>query len=186
MLKDYLGRSVQTGVALVNTFDPVTGEDALDTISQSAHLLRELQWEGTDSLTPLDHAWLRRWRHELRAIFDTEDETQAVDILNGFLDAAASKPRMTNHDGEWHWHYSRVGAPLRDRVTTATAVALLSAIADGALPRMRTCEGVDCSRVFVDTSRPGTRLYCEPAGCANRAHVRAFRSRVRTQASRGN
>jgi CGNR zinc finger/Putative stress-induced transcription regulator len=181
MLKDYASRSIMTAVALVNSYDVATGDDLLRDRDSTAALLCDLQWENTDDVRDVDHTRLARWRHQLRSVFETQDANKAVSILNFSLEETGAVPRLTNHDGVWHWHYTRPGAPLRDRVISTTAVALLSAIADGALPRMRVCQGDGCHRVFVDLSRPGTRRFCEPSGCANRAHVRAFRTRARQE-----
>jgi predicted RNA-binding Zn ribbon-like protein len=43
--------------------------------------------------------------------------------------------------------------------------------------RIRRCAGVNCTLVFVDTSRPGRRRWCSMDRCGNRAKVRAFRKR---------
>jgi predicted RNA-binding Zn ribbon-like protein len=179
VLKDYANRSVQTAVALVNTYDVGAGVDRLADRAKTAELLRGLEWEGADALSDADQARLTNWRHQLRSVFETDDAAKAIDILNRNLEEVGTAPRLTNHDGAWHWHYTRPGAPLRERVIATTAVALLAAIADGALSRMRVCKADDCHRVFIDISRPGTRRFCEPAGCANRAHVRAFRTRAK-------
>jgi predicted RNA-binding Zn ribbon-like protein len=179
MLKDYAGRSIQTAVALVNTYDIATGDDSMVDRDQAARLLRDLQWEEVTTLTQADLVNLVKLRHQLRVVFETSDAHKAVELLNQNLQVDGAAPWLTDHDGAWHWHYAHPGAPLHQRVTATTTVALLSAIADGALSRMRVCEGHGCHRVFVDMSRPGTRRFCEPRGCANRAHVQAYRSRVR-------
>jgi predicted RNA-binding Zn ribbon-like protein len=179
MLKDYAGRSMQTAVALVNTYDIGTGDDSMVDRDQAADLLRDLQWEEANTLTQADLANFVKLRHQLRVVFETSDAPKAVELLNRNLQIAGAAPWLTDHDGAWHWHYARPGAPLHQRVTATTTVALLSAIAEGALSRMRVCEGHGCHRVFVDMSRPGTRRFCEPRGCANRAHVQAYRSRLR-------
>lgn len=44
--------------------------------------------------------------------------------------------------------------------------------------RVRHCQADDCDRVFLDTSRPGTRRWCSMETCGNRAKVRAFRARA--------
>ena len=50
--------------------------------------------------------------------------------------------------------------------------------------RIRQCPG--CSMMFVDTSRPGRRLWCSSArGCGNRAKVRNLRAR-RARVEKGN
>lgn len=184
MLKDYAGRSIQTAVALVNTYAIATGEDLMRDRDQAAQLLRDLQWEGVTTLTQAGLTHLVTLRHQLRVSFETSDPKKAVELLNQNLQAVGSTPWLTDHDGHWHWHYTRPNAPLHQRVAATTTVAMLSAIADGALSRMRVCEGHGCHRVFVDVSRPGTRRFCEPQGCANRAHVQAYRSRIRERATR--
>ena len=42
---------------------------------------------------------------------------------------------------------------------------------------IRECEDPPCSRLFVDTSRAGSRRWCEMSGCGNRAKVAGFRAR---------
>jgi len=53
------------------------------------------------------------------------------------------------------------------------AVDLLAA-ADG---RLRLCEGPECSLVFYDSSRPGTRRWCSTARCGNRVNTTTYRRR---------
>ncbi|WP_374112184.1 CGNR zinc finger domain-containing protein [Pseudonocardia sp. TRM90224] len=43
--------------------------------------------------------------------------------------------------------------------------------------RLRACAAPDCAFLFVDTSRPGTRLWCAEARCGNRQRVREHRKR---------
>lgn len=45
--------------------------------------------------------------------------------------------------------------------------------------RVRQCEG-NCELIFVDTSRPGKRRWCSMQRCGNRAKIREFRDRQRT------
>jgi predicted RNA-binding Zn ribbon-like protein len=47
------------------------------------------------------------------------------------------------------------------------------------LELVRECDQDDCTRLFVDSSRGGTRRWCGMADCGNRAKVRAFRERRR-------
>jgi predicted RNA-binding Zn ribbon-like protein len=53
------------------------------------------------------------------------------------------------------------------------AVAVFSADAAG---RVRVCAAEDCSLVYVDTSRAGSRRWCSMQRCGNRAKVRRFRA----------
>ncbi|HEX6313099.1 MAG TPA: ABATE domain-containing protein [Acidimicrobiia bacterium] len=43
--------------------------------------------------------------------------------------------------------------------------------------RIRQCASDDCSLVFVDTSRPGSRRWCSMGRCGNRHKLRRFRRR---------
>lgn len=84
------------------------------------------------------------------------------------------------------------GAPLRPQYVCDSLIyvgespieAALSTVAEDALRllaspsrrRIRLCPG--CAMMFVDTSRPGKRLWCSSAaGCGNRAKVRNLRAR---------
>ncbi len=43
------------------------------------------------------------------------------------------------------------------------------------LARVRECAFSDCSLLFVDTSRPGQRQWCDMKACGNRHKVRQYR-----------
>ena len=47
--------------------------------------------------------------------------------------------------------------------------------------RIRECSGVDCTMVYLDTSRAATRRWCSMQRCGNRAKVRAHRARKAEQ-----
>jgi predicted RNA-binding Zn ribbon-like protein len=70
--------------------------------------------------------------------------------------------------------------------TEGTVEQVLSLLATDALellgnpdlvPRLRECENPECTRLYVDTSRGGTRRWCGMSGCGNRAKVARFRER---------
>lgn len=44
--------------------------------------------------------------------------------------------------------------------------------------RIRACSADDCSLLYLDTSRSGTRRWCSMQRCGNRAKVRAHRART--------
>ena len=43
--------------------------------------------------------------------------------------------------------------------------------------RVRECDRLECTRLYVDSSRTGNRRWCDMAECGNRAKVAAFRRR---------
>lgn len=62
-----------------------------------------------------------------------------------------------------------------------SAVGLL--LAPDRLARLRECAGPDCSWLFLDTSKNGSRHWCDMRTCGNRAKAR--RHRARQQAGDG-
>ena len=47
------------------------------------------------------------------------------------------------------------------------------------LARVKRCPGEGCGWLFLDTSRNGSRRWCDMSSCGNRARVRAFAARQR-------
>jgi predicted RNA-binding Zn ribbon-like protein len=73
-----------------------------------------------------------------------------------------------------------------------SAAAVLSTVARDAIDlfggprasRLKSCQGVNCSMPFVDTSRSGTRRWCSMERCGNRAKARNHYHQHRQEASR--
>jgi predicted RNA-binding Zn ribbon-like protein len=61
-------------------------------------------------------------------------------------------------------------------------LALLARAAQEALidDRLRFCDGSDCTRPFIDTSRAGNRRWCGMAGCGDRAKALTYRRRAKS------
>ena len=118
----------------------------------------------------------------LREVFEAAasgDDRRAGRLLNALIDEAEVRPEVTDHDGEWHLHYTPVDAAFSRRLTAATAMALAGVLVSFGGDRFKVCGADDCDDVFVDTSRNTSRRYCGDR-CANRANVAAFRARKRT------
>ncbi|WP_067567651.1 CGNR zinc finger domain-containing protein [Nocardia acidivorans] len=68
---------------------------------------------------------------------------------------------------------------------SGTSESVLAAIARSAVElagggdrdRVRECGRADCTRLYVDTSRAGSRRWCDMTICGNRAKSAAFRAR---------
>ncbi|WP_439677636.1 CGNR zinc finger domain-containing protein [Embleya sp. MST-111070] len=86
------------------------------------------------------------------------------------------------------------GEPVRVALTaegrverTGDLAAVLAEIARSAITlfggpdadRIRECGAPLCTRLYVDTSRHGSRRWCDMRGCGNRAKAAAFRARHR-------
>ncbi|WP_436534751.1 CGNR zinc finger domain-containing protein [Actinoplanes sp. HUAS TT8] len=57
------------------------------------------------------------------------------------------------------------------------AIAFLDEMHTPTPPRVRECERPECTRVFIDRSRAGTRSWCGMAECGNRVKAREYRAR---------
>lgn len=175
----YMECSLALAVDLVNTEDPVGGEDVLTGPAELATFLREHELSKAPTPTSRDLEDVRQLRATLRGVFHACDQEHAVGILNELLAASGAKPVLTNHDGIWHLHYTPDGSPLGPRLAAETAMTLSVIIAEDGFERLRTCDGDRCEDVFVDESRNRSRRYCSPHVCGNRASVAAYRARQR-------
>ena len=104
------------------------------------------------------------------------DATRLADARRTLRDAAAAAVSRATLDfpAGARWTVPVTGAPsLHDHLALA-AVDLL-ATADPA--RLHSCAAHDCGWVFLDTSRSGTRRWCDSAGCGNRARARRHHAR---------
>lgn len=94
-------------------------------------------------------------------------------------DAEGTGDRLSGNDGD--------GAVLRRALATPpTCEALLSAVARDAVDlftdafargRLRRCEGEQCTRIYLDTSRGRRRRWCSSEICGNRERVARHRRR---------
>ncbi|MFJ2200514.1 CGNR zinc finger domain-containing protein [Streptomyces violaceusniger] len=86
---------------------------------------------------------------------------------------------------------TRWAAPLRGGATVADALSLicgmgiLGAVHTLGEQRFRPCTAPTCRGVFIDTTRPGSRRYCMPGLCGNRANVANHRARHAATRGRG-
>jgi len=62
-----------------------------------------------------------------------------------------------------------------DPVLRPVVRAAVDLLTSEALTRVRTCADDTCGWLFVDTTRSGTRRWCDMRSCGNRAKVRRFR-----------
>jgi predicted RNA-binding Zn ribbon-like protein len=105
-----------------------------------------------------------------------------VALLNAV--AAGSGPDMTLSS---RGNVRRAGTV--DQVLTALVRDAMHVLGGDELAELRECVNPRCTRLFIDTSRAGTRRWCGMSECGNAAKVAAFRARRRahppTHAPRG-
>lgn len=174
----YTDREVALAAALVNC--DCTSPDHLRQLLADHHV------SAVGGITPEVLEQVNALRPRLRAVFETEDATQAAAGVNALLAEAGALPQLRNHDGEpWHLHYTEPSAPLVLRLAAEAAMGLAIVMRDDGLERLKTCASPTCRDVFVDTSRNRSRRYCDPDTCGNRANVAAYRARRRAARAAG-
>ncbi|MEV7970145.1 CGNR zinc finger domain-containing protein [Sphaerisporangium sp. NPDC088356] len=118
---------------------------------------------------------------ELRLVFDAVeagDIDTAAEQVNHMLDRFQARPRLDRHDGEpWHLHFHGKGESRSDEWAASCATGLAIVLGSELHDRLGVCTAPHCDRVYVDTSRNGTRRFCSTA-CQNRVKTAAFRARA--------
>jgi predicted RNA-binding Zn ribbon-like protein len=108
---------------------------------------------------------------------DREIPQAALDRVNGALPAALARLRLerTGAGAAWSW----TGGTDLDRVTWPVLRAAALLLTGPDLAHVRECAAPDCAWLFVDSSRNGTRRWCDMAVCGNREKARRFQRRAR-------
>ncbi|MEV0896050.1 CGNR zinc finger domain-containing protein [Actinoplanes sp. NPDC049802] len=165
-------------VALANTAPGAsrTGDDELATIDQLRELLGRYVYSGRVDHDQAELDAVRSTRDLLRSVW-TLDRDDAVDAVNRMLREARALPYLTRHDGsDWHIHATEPGAPLAERIRVEAALALIDVIRMNETGRLRVCAATDCTGLFLDLSRNGSKRFCS-VRCGNRVNMIAFRAR---------
>lgn len=118
----------------------------------------------------------------LRTVFeavDRDDLDTAAGTVNALLERHGARPHLERHDGErWHLHFHGSEDSVEDGWVAGCATALAVVLGSEYARRLGVCSAPACDRVYVDTSRNGTRRFCSTA-CQNRVKAAAFRARNR-------
>ncbi len=176
----YSDEPVQLAVDLVNSLDPISGLEKLETPEDISALVgdRTSGWAGGE-LVPTDNDLkkIRSVRKQLRAVFEAADETEAADILNGVLGEVGAMPRISVHGPGAHLHFEATGESVAPLLGAVTAMGLTTALIEGGFERFGTCDSKTCGDAYVDTSRNRSRRNCSEK-CTTRENVAAYRSRL--------
>ncbi|WP_169950392.1 CGNR zinc finger domain-containing protein [Microbispora sp. H11081] len=116
----------------------------------------------------------------LRRVFEavtSGDVDAAALAVNELLAETDARPHLERHDGEpWHLHFHGAGGTLAANYAAGCATGLAVVLGGELHDRLGVCTAPHCDRVYVDTSRNGTRRFCSTA-CQNRVKTAAFRAR---------
>lgn len=129
---------------------------------------------------PQAAAELAGFAPELRTVFTAVadgDVDAAARQVNKLLDRTGARPQLDNHDGQgWHLHFHGADDELAIGWAAGCATGLAVVLGTDDRGRLGVCTAPRCDRVYVDTSRNGSRRFCSTT-CQNRVKTAAFRSR---------
>jgi len=164
--------------ALANTVPEASesGEDELATTAQLNDLLDAWIYSGRRDGDARELAEVVAARERLRALWALDRDAAVVEV-NAILAESRAVPRLVRHDTlDWHIHATSLDAPLAERILVEAAMALVDVIRADETDRMRACAADDCTGIFLDLSKNGSRRFCSTR-CGNRMAVRAYRAR---------
>ncbi len=158
---------------------------------EHAHpMLVEIQLRPAEARAALVR--VRAFREALFRVFlaASENTLPAPEPLEAFerevRRAWAERRLIRGPDGEYRW-VSPESARL-DAFIPGLALAASDLLTGPARARIRLCEATaldGCGWLFLDTSRNGTRRWCEMATCGNKYKARRHYARVRAGRSTG-
>ncbi|MFF3322010.1 CGNR zinc finger domain-containing protein [Streptomyces sp. NPDC002889] len=176
---DLVATSEEVPQAAAAAREPLAGDGRLEHWLIGAGLV-----PGGTLLGCVDDGWVARFvdlrdcvAQLVRAELDGRGAESALDRVNAI--AAGPPPcirAVRDHDG----------ALVRALATAPECGALLAAVARDAVElltdptaraRLRQCEGDNCRRVYLDTSRGRRRRWCSSEVCGNRERVARHRRR---------
>lgn len=170
--------ALEFAVVLANTEAGASrsGTDELATVDELADLLVRNPYSGRIDHNQKELSEVRDTRTQIRAVW-TLGRDEAVDVVNRMLREARALPYLTRHDGsDWHIHATDPSAPLAERIRVEAALALIDVIRMNETHRLRVCAADDCTGIFLDLSRNGSKRFCT-VRCGNRMNMVAFRAR---------
>ncbi|MGH8878914.1 MAG: CGNR zinc finger domain-containing protein [Stackebrandtia sp.] len=135
-------------------------------------------------LTDTEADELQALMTRLRPVFEdvgAGDLDSAANRVNRLLHDTAAHPLLMRHDGEpWHLHFHGTGESYNNDWAAGMATGLAVVLGSEYHDRLGVCTAPSCDRVFVDTSRNGTRRFCSQP-CQNRVKTAAFRAREKAR-----
>lgn len=170
-------QSLTAAVYLVNTLPGFDSEDRLQTLDDLDAYLVVNPYTGAIRRDEEELAAIRAIRHRLRGLWDV-DRDRAVDLVNEMLADGRALPRLVRHGAyDWHIHATDDDDSLATRILVEAAMAFVDIIRSDEYDRVRVCDADDCTSVYIDYSRNGSKRYCDEGNCGNRMNVNAYRAR---------
>jgi predicted RNA-binding Zn ribbon-like protein len=181
--------ALETVRSFVNTLDVEDGSDALsDPGGASAWFAAQgLLGDGAAGVraSAADVRRATELRAALRAHLDAHHGEPLAPGAAAILDAAARRARLTVRFSGLDETALEPQATGVDGALGRLLAIVAAAIGDGTWKRLKICPADDCRWAFYDESRNRSATWCDMKVCGNRAKVRGFRERTRSDAGPG-
>lgn len=187
--ESYTDRGVESAVELINGLTPGWARGRFKELPGDGPARHELAQAveariagGQVRLTGAAGEELIQLAADLRSIFELMGRNRpdrAAGLVNSLLARYRAAPQLARHDGEaWHLHFHSQDKEAGRAVARGAmcGIALAVVIGSPGAARLGVCGSPHCDRVFIDTSKNGSRRFCSPT-CLSRTKVAAFRAR---------
>jgi predicted RNA-binding Zn ribbon-like protein len=176
MVAAQLVNALSAGAAHGRPYERPAGDDLRAAVAAALRAGRP----DTRDVSAAEAAEFGEVAEALRAVFDATaagDGDLAAHLVNEMLAATGARPMLDRHDGEpWHLHFHGTDNSLVTGWAAGCATGLAVVLGSSLLGRLGVCSAPRCDRVYVDTSRNGTRRFCSTS-CQNRVKAAAFRAK---------
>jgi predicted RNA-binding Zn ribbon-like protein len=100
--------------------------------------------------------------------------------INAAVGASFSGAHLRPHGGRLELRFAPDDGATRldEPITTPVVRAAIDMLTTDAIRRVRRCADSSCAWLFTDTTRSGTRRWCDMKVCGNRNKVRRFRAQA--------
>src|SRR5690606_30397710 len=171
--------ALEFATQLVNTHPGASrsGLDELETPAQLTDFMRDVGYTGRFDRDDVELANVLDARAEIHDLWELSRDN-AVPRVNALLRNASALPFLVRHDDhDWHVHAVEFEAPLAERIRVEVAMGLVDVIRSNEWGRLRSCEAEDCTGIFADLSRNGSKRFCS-VRCSNRVNMMEHRARA--------
>jgi predicted RNA-binding Zn ribbon-like protein len=109
-------------------------------------------------------------------------QSAALEAFNAALPNALGALRVGTEREGFRWRFEQDASDLAPMLAPVLRAAADLLTSDG-IARVRECDSESCFWLFLDTSKSGTRRWCDMKVCGNRAKARRHHQRIKSRPS---
>ncbi len=102
-----------------------------------------------------------------------------IEMLNNECSAAREQQKLVYTSGKFSWNYELADEP--DSMIWQVALSGAELLLSDKLNRIKQCPGDNCGWLFLDSSKNGSRQWCDMKDCGNVAKVRRYRKKFKLE-----